>query len=660
MGLLDDFRGKEEINQLKNQLTEKDAEVANLQTKLDEQRTANAQEAARLCNSAEESATANSALSRELEQATLAVDRLTSAFEGLVRSTAEDKSQAAITIADLNKKLAAVAPEVAAIKAERDRAVQEIQRLREIYDDKDRGYQEREAKLAKKSEELLHERQKFQQQAMDLQTRKQHWKQVVEPQLARYEAHCSLDLREQQSNALRVQLDEHERSLKDREADLIRRQCTDETLATREAEIAVWDKLLTDKSDKLEVKTAAQDQRESELDERERELAAFRERAKHLDEEATQNLLEARRLESKEARQLAHHAERLAELRQQRTELRQQTKDLEQQREEVDEKSRKLRLANAALQSRVDKLNSDIAVLRIEVSKRDRLIADLKRTIASFTGGIPDRKLGFAVFKEDAVLRWMFKETGPSQVAVESGYLCMTGTGPWPDNNVKRQLEERGFTCSEMPDAEVGHIIVGRDDWDDDLLLKQIDCRQGKSLRAYSQEMWFAMMATGRDPLDEDDSELLKAFGEGHPALEFLMKSEFPWPLLSLGKGDLFENYDLVSESPLHKLGYRVGTTSNLTPTDRRKILKLCFDAKKLEFSDDSSQSYVIGWGKSESAQRLYRMALHIKSLVDGMVGRDPNRKQSRLDWITDLKWLKSTYYSRFARRFTWPDISVR
>ena len=306
MGLLDDFRGKEEINQLKNQLTEKDVEVANLQAKLDQQRVASELESAGLRNSVEESATTNSTLSRELGQATVAIDRLTKDFEALERSTAEDKSQAAITIADLNNKLAAVAPEIAAIKAERDRIAQEIQGLQASYDDKDRGYQEREAELAKKSEELLHDRQKFQQQAMDLQRREQRWEQVVKPQLAKYEAHCALDLREQQDNAFRAQLDEHDRSLKVREIDLIRRQCTDEKLAKREADIADWDKLLTDTSDRLKVETAGQHQRKSELDARTKkledwahELAAFQERAKHLDEEASKIALDTKKLESK-------------------------------------------------------------------------------------------------------------------------------------------------------------------------------------------------------------------------------------------------------------------------------------------------------------------------------------------------------------------------
>lgn len=328
MGLLDDFRGKEEINQLKKQLTEKYDEVANLQTKLDEQRIANELEVTRLSNSAEESATANSALSRKLEQAKLANDRLTNDFEALVRSTAEDKSQAAITIADMNKKLAANAPEVAAIKAERDRTAQEIQGLQASYDDKDRGYQEREAKLAKKSEELLHERQKFQQQAMDLQRREQHWKQVVEPQLARYEAHCSLDLREQKLNALEAQLVVRDRDLNDLEADLIRRQCTDATLRAREAEIVEWENLLSDKEKNLQSTAEILNARRRSIEEKEVEqlaeaqrLSAFQARVDRLDKDEEALLEREKRLEIKKSVQAENHKIKLSKIRADRSAL---------------------------------------------------------------------------------------------------------------------------------------------------------------------------------------------------------------------------------------------------------------------------------------------------------------------------------------------------
>ena len=699
MGLLDDFRGKEEIRQLKVELSGKSAEISNLQARLVELNRiilVSEQEMPRLERAASDNAKANVATKREIEEAKVAHGLLVIELESLKQSAVERDVHASTNIADLKKKLEDVAPEVAAVKAARDIALDQIRQLRVTFENKELGYKERESKLAEKSEILLHERQKFQQQAIELHTREQHWRNVVEPKLLRYEAHLSLDVREPQFNGLRDQIEGLERNLRVREAELIRRQCTDETLAKREAEIGDWEKLLSGTSAQLDDRSAEIDQKQTEVDERAskleawaHELAAFQERAKHLDDEESNILLEAGLLENKQVEQQENHTERLAELRQQRTELRRTAKEIAQ-REAVlavvesdsrkallkaekakasatlklkqaealnanlrliEEELKATSLANAGLQKSVEKLNSEASSLRQRLA-----------TMAALP--LTSKVYEMSVFRDEAVLRWIFKETKPQQLAVKSGYLCTTGNGPWLQDDFKFQLQEQGFNFYRLPDADVEHIIVGSDDWDGRLLLEQIDSRQGESLRVYSQEMWFAMMATGRDPLDEEDPELLQAFGEGHPALEFLMKLEFPWPLLSLGDGggevEPPDPDDFVSESPLHKLGYTVGMTSDLSVTGRRQALASCFETKVLEFSDDSSSSYKKSWGASGSAQRLYRIAFHLKSMIDGRVGKDPRKPQSRIDWIADLKWLKLTYYSLLSRRFKWPEVAVR
>ena len=692
MGFLDVFRGKDEINQLNKQLTDMRAEVSVLRSRnaeLDDKRLATEQALVSLERSASDNAVSNTGLRNQLEQANVANSLLTNELESLKHSTVEQAAGVATVVAALNRKLEDVAPEIEAIKAERDKLLDETQRLQVSYKNREFGYQEREAKLAEKSEKLLHERQKFQQQAIELHAREQHWRNVVEPQLRRYEAHCALDVREPQFNALRDQLDALEVNLKVREADLIRRQCTDEMLAKRQVEMADWDKSLSDISARLDASTAEISKKKSEVDSRTtkleewaRELAAFQERAKHLDEEAS-------KIEGKATEQRAHHAARLVELQKERADIRREATELRRQERAITEKAEytenllsqavlardsateKLRkaevingklpgikdelrastFANAALQKNVDKLNSEVFSLRQKLTTRVAL-------------PVLEKICEMSVFGGETVLRWMFNETKPRQLAVQSGYLCSTGDGPWHENDFKRLLEEQEFGFYRMPDSDVEHIIVGREEWDGDSLLAQIDSRKGESLRVYSQEMWFAMMATGRDPFDEKDSELLQAFGQGHPALEFLMDLKFPWPLISTGDDGCEveppDPNDYVSESPLHKLGYTVGMTSGLSVAGRRRALKLCFETKVLEFSDDSSPSYRKNWGTSGSAQRLYRIAFHIKSMIDGRVGKDPRKPQSRIDWIADLKWLKSTYYEQFTRRFNWPDVSVR
>lgn len=348
MGLLDDFFGKDEINQLKKQLIEKTNEVTRLESSLSS--LTNSQQdfekkVEQLDKAVTDGSVSHNALTMELAQSKAEIARQATEFESFKRTASDQKSQNSTTIAELQKTAAAFAPEIAAAKSERDAKANELQRMRSIYDEKDRVYLDREAKLSEKSEKLLQERQKFQQQAMDLHTREQHWKHVIEPQISKYESHVSLDLRQKQIEDRQAQLGQLERALTEREADMVRRQCVDETLKSREAEISEWDQLLSERATELDAKAAALTQKQSDLealtnklDSLSLELAAFRERAAQLDDEAAQIEVQAENIQAKEDEQQAKHAERLTELRQQRTELRKTVKELNLR--EVDLKER--------------------------------------------------------------------------------------------------------------------------------------------------------------------------------------------------------------------------------------------------------------------------------------------------------------------------------
>lgn len=348
MGLLDDFFGKDEINQLKKQLIEKTNEVTRLEyslSTLTNSQLAFEQQVAQLNKAVADGSVSHNALNMELAQSQAEIARQATEFESFKRTASDQKSQTSTTIAELQKTAAAFALEIAAAKSERDAKANELQRLRAIYDEKDRGYLDREAKLSEKSEKLLQERQKFQQQAMDLHTREQNWKHVIKPQISKYESHVSLDIRQKQIEDRQAHLEQLERALSEREADMVRRQCVDETLKSREAEISEWDQLLSERATELDAKAAALTQKQSDLealtsklDEVSLELAAFRERAAQLDDEAAQIEVHAENIQAKEDEQQAKHAERLTELRQQRTELRKTTKELNLR--EVDLKER--------------------------------------------------------------------------------------------------------------------------------------------------------------------------------------------------------------------------------------------------------------------------------------------------------------------------------
>jgi hypothetical protein len=107
----------------------------------------------------------------------------------------------------------------------------------------------------------------------------------------------------------------------------------------------------------------------------------------------------------------------------------------------------------------------------------------------------------------------------------------------------------------------------------------------------------------------------------------------------------------------MHMLDYRVGASSPHSTSDRRVILQQCFATAKLPFGSDCSDSYRKAWGRAGSVQRLYRMALHIKFLIEGPSGRDYRKPQALADWTDDLNWLKRKYYKKGVHKFSWPNL---
>lgn len=265
---------------------------------------------------------------------------------------------------------------------------------------------------------------------------------------------------------------------------------------------------------------------------------------------------------------------------------------------------------------------------------------------------------GETSFSNPTVMRWLVEEGDPDTAEVPNGWLGCIGEGPWSETLLKEALQDNGYEFWTLPDVDLRHLIVGRKDWTKEALIEQIDAVDGKPLRVYSQEMFLTKLMTGRDPFDANDPDLLLAFAKGHPALEFLLSLPEPWPTVCEGNGgsiDVVDGDDLgVAETPLHLLGYHVGATSQLTVSKRRELLTECFTTHDLKFTKVSSEKYKRKWGRGGSAQRLYRMAVHIKWLADGQ-GKDPRKPQARLDWINDLEWLQRTFHGSMKRRFEWP-----
>lgn len=713
MGLLDDVFGKNEINQLKNQLLEKGNVILRLESQISNI-TASNSELADEINSQQRTLSEKQfellALTDNLENLSYEHARLVAEVEVLKQDNSTQKTLQQAEISALQAAIDSTKADSAAIKSERDAMAKDFADLRSLHLEKESRFQEREIKLAEKSERLLQERQKFQQQAAELHTREQHWKHAIEPKFKLYEAHVSLDSREHEIKHLQFQLDTLQRTLNEQESDMLRRLLVDESLAKREQEISEWEQLLTtrtaelDETEKSQTNQQAEiNQRTKELNDLSQELSVFRERVKQLDEETSRIASESQKLEAKKLAQIDQHAERISEIRQQRTELRQTIKELNQR--EIDLKSREkdvkreeistiniknknfeLRNEQKLLTALIDSLESEAqeaTTLKIDLEalrdEHKELQAALRFSESRAKGAEKDRQeinrltariesLSQATVRgakfnssltNQTVMAWLLEESGPDQTEITNGWLGSTGHGPWPEQELEASLTNLDYEFYQLPDGDLEYIIVGRKDWSKTDLLAQIDASEVQSLRIYSQEMFFGKLVTGRDPFDAEDESLLAAFAEDHPALQFLMSLPTPWPNVSAEDNSEIQEVDVgdfgVSESPLHILGYKVGATSDLSITERRRILAKCFETKALEFSDDSDEAYIAKWGRGGGAQRLYRMAVHIKNLADGRVGKDHRKPQARIDWIRDLNWLKEKYYPNYKVRFSWP-----
>jgi hypothetical protein len=305
--------------------------------------------------------------------------------------------------------------------------------------------------------------------------------------------------------------------------------------------------------------------------------------------------------------------------------------------------------ASEALEERTKELESSR-------SKMDRLRVE-RDQVKALLASMPELNI-----TNEALLHWLAQDGTPECIDLdEDSQLGWSGVGSYDADAFDRLLIELGIQQYALPHPSITHVVVGRVGWSKEDLLTQIDMRQGKTLRVYSQEMLLAALITGRDPLDCEDPEVLDSFKMGHPALEFLAVSELEWP--SLSASDTSEINVVgpeslgATESPLHALGYKVGETSWLSQEERQEILREAFEMEDLPWVE--SDAYMEKWGSARSHQRLWRIAFHLAMLLNGPVGRDWRKPQTKSDWLEDLDWLHEKFYKRRKFRFTWPDVNV-
>ncbi|WP_374663196.1 hypothetical protein [Ramlibacter sp.] len=533
----------------------------------------------------------------------------------------------------------------------------EFEDARKRFEARSRELDLRDSELSRESQRLVSDGLELQERVSNFNSREKYWKEYIEPRLKEYDSHQTLDVREKQ--------------VVDRQSAL-----TAEVNRRREA--------LSAKEDAARVEWQALRARQQELGRKEAELAqwanrlqVFQGRVERLDRDEEQLKKSCAKFEEQEANAQELHSQRLAHIHAEQLNLSKREAQIAQERSVLEQK---VKLVEVGLK-KIEREREESAELRRDSRRLLDLEIDLRAEVASLNGqlALKDKKNknlerkcneligklgglggdGIALLLQRPNVRsWLFQGSEPESMSVEHGYISISGEGPWEAGNFQTYLEELGYDPWSLPDEDVEYVVVGREGWSESDLLSQIDLRGVGGLKIYSQEMFVIKLMTGLDPFDDEepDQDLFDAFADGHPALEFLRSLPQPWPEVSEDSGGIEAPplHELAGESPLHIMGYRVGVTSPLTLSERRKVLVDCFEAKILEFSEECEDSYKRKWGKQHSAQRLYRMAYHLKYLAD-TVGKDARRPQAREHWAEDLKWLKQRYYGNFKRKFSWP-----
>lgn len=366
----------------------------------------------------------------------------------------------------------------------------------------------------------------------------------------------------------------------------------------------------------------------------------------------------------------ADHAKAESDLRSAKREIKKKSEETEALAAEVEqlngklkklqERHRTLRSEHADVQGQFtmasETLDQRTKELESSRSRLERLRVERDQTKA-LLASMPDLSI-----MSEALLQWLAQDGSPECIGLDGdSQLGWSGVGSYDSDAFDRLLIEVGIEQYALPHPSITHVVVGRVGWSKEDLLAQIDMRQGQTLRVYSQEMLLAALITGRDPLDCEDAEVLDSFKRGHPALEFLAESELEWP--SFSASDTSEIDEVggeslgVTESPLHALGYKVGETSWLSQKERQEILREAFEMQHLPWVE--SDEYMAKWGSARSHQRLWRIAFHLAMLLNGPVGRDWRKPQTRRDWLEDLEWLHEKFYTSRRFRFAWPDVNV-
>jgi hypothetical protein len=200
-------------------------------------------------------------------------------------------------------------------------------------------------------------------------------------------------------------------------------------------------------------------------------------------------------------------------------------------------------------------------------------------------------------------------------------------------------------------------IIVGREGWTENKLIELIEDEDLDEVVVFSQELFVAGIISSHNPFSFPE-EILMKFARGHPALEFLIERGFEWPeifLEELNEPTYLRGprgaYEHVEESPLYRMGYRVGVTRGLPFRTRKDILSNTYH-NEIPWVGDND--YMEEWGHPGKIKRLWRMAHHIAWLARSRQN-NPTMQHAVNYWVEDLDWLKQEF-GHGNGKFAWPN----
>jgi hypothetical protein len=294
--------------------------------------------------------------------------------------------------------------------------------------------------------------------------------------------------------------------------------------------------------------------------------------------------------------------------------------------------------------------NSESALKRAEKSlgKKD---SELKKAFEKIQSLSSHSNLE-SVFhlSDERVIRWLSSDIEEPGWEIPE-QATMLGEGPISWNQMFEHLGE--WYCVPYLNGKEW-IIVGREEWTPKELDELIAEREGEDIKIVSQELFLAAVISGHDPFMADE-EVLLAFAEGHPALEYLRDAGFEWPFLCEWIDWEPEEWRFrgVEKSPLKEMEppYTVGECG-LDEKPRRRILTKAFNG---ELPWVESDKYMALWGNPGTRQRLRQMAYHISRQIPKHRGMW-NHDTAVREWEEDLEWLYYEFYKPWMR-FRWPGI---